>query len=578
MKHNYRYLNYVGDREFENRFATEEEMKSKLTKVDISDPNASVKSAGLPLISDTKTIYCDTEDYHSLILGSTGSMKSRTLIFPTIFSLGLAGESMLVADPKGELYARTSGFLKEKGYELNVINLRDMANSDCWNPLEEAYVQFHNGEEEAGLNLAHEFVNAITSRLQDAKSPSWSIAARQLLDGLVELMIRGAKDPSECNPGSLSTLLDRVKLADKSPTGSSSSWFDDDDEDVRTLLQFVNDLPEGCSLKNNLFSAVNMTKSATTTLAGVLDVAYGSVTAFTSSRSLMALTSHTSFDIHAIGRGGKPHAVFMIVPDEDSTYNFIVTSFIKQVYTAMVKEAFRQGGTLPRRLNFVLDEFANLPFIADMPSMITAARSRNMRFFLVVQSDNQLHATYKDDAETIKTNCLNWVYLSTKEDQLIQQVQRMVGVRGNGSNEPLITYQQLSSMRKVVGAKGGAEALILMHRSRPYVSFMPDISRYTQFLTKEAVPFPKMDGEYHFFDLTERVLKMDKDLANKVFGGLKAFKEPEPEEDIEIEDPDSDVEEPEEPKKPEGKGGKGDKDPFADLLKKLDEIADPDDD
>lgn len=574
MKHNYRYLNYVGDREFENRFATKEEMEEQLTKVDISDPNATVPAAGMPLVSDTKTIYCDTQDYHSLILGSTGSMKSRTLMFPTIFSLGLARESMLIADPKGELYAGTSGFLKEKGYKINVINLRDMSKSDCWNPLEEAYLLFHSGEEEAGINLAHEFVNAISSRLSDAKSPSWAIAARQLLDGLVELMIRGAKDPSECNPGSLSTLLDRVKLADKSPSGGSS-WFDDDDDDVRTLLEFVNALPEGCSIKNNLFSAVNMTKTATTTLAGVLDVAYGAVTAFTSSRSLLALTSHTSFNIHEIGQGKEPHVVYLIVPDEDSTYNFIVTSFVKQVYATMVKEAFKFGGALPRRLNFLLDEFANLPYISDMPSMITAARSRNMRFFLVVQSDNQLKATYKDDAETIKTNCLNWVYLSTKEDQLIQQIQRMVGTRGNGSSEYLISYQELSSMRKVVGEKGGAEALILMHRSRPYVSFMPDISRYTQFEMKKPAKLPVMDGEFHIFDLTKRVLSMPEEKANVIFGGLKA---------VEVEDePESDVEEPEapttqdpEPKVPEGKKNSGEA--FAELLKKLDAITDDDDD
>ena len=565
MKNNYRYLNYVGDSSFENRFATKDEMASMLTKLDISDPNVELSAAGLPLLSDTKTIYADTQDYHSLILGSTGSMKTRTLILPTIFSLAMAGENIVVSDPKGELYEHTSRFLKDRGYDINVLNLRDMEHSDCWNPLAEAYALFHKGEEELGLNLAHEFINAVTARVQDSKSPSWALSARQLLGGLCELMIRGAKDESECNPGSLSILLDRTKVANEEPEGHSKPWSfgeDDDEPSVRSFLEFVNALPEGCSLKNGLFSAVNMTRSATVTLAGILDNAYAAVSAFTSSRLLMRLTSRTSFDIHDLAAAERKHAIFLIVPDEDTTFHFVVSSFIKQLYTTMIKESYLRGGSLPRRLNFILDEFANLPKIADMPSMITAARSRNMRFFLVVQSDSQLHATYKEDAETIKTNCLNWVYLSTKEDQLIQQIMRMVGVRGNGSDQPLITYQELSSMRKVIGEKGGVDALVLMNRARPYVSFMPDISRYRQFETGNPVELPHMDGEYKSFDLVKDALSLPEEEANRIYGGISLPKaEP--------------TNEPEAQEKPEAsEANEKAKNPYEDLLKKLDEIDD----
>lgn len=535
MKHNYRYLNYVGDSAFDNRFATLDEMKAMLTRVDISDAEGEdVPTGGMPFISDTQTIYGDTQDYHTLVLGSTGSMKSRTLILPTIYTLALAGENLVVADPKGELYDFTSGYLKKRGYEINVLNLRDMKHSDCWNPLGEAWTLFHNGEEEAGLNLAYELINSLTSRVADSKSPSWSIAAKQLLNGLVEMMIRGAQSIEECNAGSLSTLLDRVKIADQ-----TVGYYPPEDDDERTFLEFVNMLPEGCSLKNNLFSAVNMCRTATVTLAGILDVAYAAVSAFTTSRALMALTSHNTFDVHRLARKDEKHAIFLIVPDEDTTYHFIATSFVKQIYNAMIKESFKlPGGAIPRRLNFVLDEFANLPKIPDMPSMITAARSRNMRFFLVVQSNNQLKATYKEDAETIKTNCLNWVYLATKEDELILQLQRMLGNRGNGSNEPLMSYQELSSLRKVVGKKGGAEALVLMHRCRPFVSFMPDVSRYEQFRRYDALPFRDTDGKTIFFDLNRRVLILDKDKALEVYAGIgQEPKKEEPKEEEKKEEP-----------------------------------------
>ncbi|MBR1847222.1 MAG: type IV secretory system conjugative DNA transfer family protein [Bacilli bacterium] len=534
MKYNYRFLNYVGDTAFENRFATPDEMKAMLTRVDISDADgADVPTGGMPFISDTKTIYGDTQDYHTLILGSTGSMKSRTLILPTIYTLALAGENLIIADPKGELYDFTSGFLAKRGYTVNVLNLRDMKRSDCWNPLGEAWTLFHNGEEEAGLNLAYELINSLTDRIADSKSPSWGIAAKQLLNGLVELMIRGAQSISECNVGSLSTMLDRVKVADQ-----SIGYYDPDLDEEITFLEFVNRLPEGCSLKNNLFSAVNMCRTATTTLAGVLDCAYGAVSAFTTSRALMAVTSHNTFDVHELARPDQKHAIFLIVPDEDTTYHFIATSFVKQIYNTMIKESFKlPGGAIPRRLNFILDEFANLPKIPDMPSMITAARSRNMRFFLVVQSNNQLRATYKEDAETIKTNCLNWVYLATKEDELIQQIQRMLGVRGNGSNEPLMSYQELSSLRKVIGKKGGAEALILMHRCRPFVSFMPDISRYEQFGRFPAIEMPVTDGQFQFFDLNKRCLSNEWNDILRIYVGIVEENNEEPEEDAEEEKP-----------------------------------------
>ena len=572
MKHNYRFLNYVGDSAFENRFATADEMKFALSRINISDAEGpDIPTGGMPFLSDTKIIYGDTQDYHTLVLGSTGSMKSRTLILPTIFTLGLAGENMVIADPKGELYAFTAGYLAKRGYIINVVNLRDMKHSDCWNPLGEAWTLFHEGKEEEGLNLAFELINSLTSRVSDTKSPSWAIAAKQLLNGLVEVMIRGARSVEECNAGSLSTLLDRVKIADQDPSRS----FDDDG---RSFLEFVNALPEGCSVKNNLFSAVNMTRTATTTLAGVLDVAYGAVSPFTTSSSLMALTSHNTFDIHHLARADEKHVIFLIVPDEDTTYHFIATSFIKQLYNAMIKEAFKiPNGMLPRRLNYILDEFANLPKIPDMPSMITAARSRNMRFFLVVQSNNQLRSTYRDDAETIKTNCLNWVYLPTKEDELIQQVQRLVGVRGNGSNEPLMSYRELGAMRKVIGPLGGAEALILMHRARPYLSFMPDISRYTQFLNYKAPEIRDADGKFVFFDLNKRCLFIDEDEANRIYGGISRMAQPPKDDDDEPEDEkkeewdDWDAEPKEEPKAKKPSGGSLDE-----LLKKLQ--GDDDDD
>jgi type IV secretion system protein VirD4 len=126
--------------------------------------------------------------------------------------------------------------------------------------------------------------------------------------------------------------------------------------------------------------------------------------------------------------GRKKTALYIVVPDERSTYHFIVTSFVKQCYELLITEAQKEiNKSLPVRVNFVLDEFSNTPAISDMPAMITAARSRNIRFYLVVQSMHQLVKRYGLDSETIKGNCENWVFLASKELNLLEELSKMCG-------------------------------------------------------------------------------------------------------------------------------------------------------
>ena len=102
------YYDYVGDPSFISRFESEGEMESKLSYIDLLKAPNEPNQGGMPLISDTENAYVDKEDYHTLILGSTGSKKTRLFVLPTIFTLGLAGEDMVIADPKGELYDSAS--------------------------------------------------------------------------------------------------------------------------------------------------------------------------------------------------------------------------------------------------------------------------------------------------------------------------------------------------------------------------------------------------------------------------------------------------------------------------------------
>jgi len=201
------------------------------------------------------------------------------------------------------------------------------------------------------------------------------------------------------------------------------------------------------------------------------------------------MLSGNTIDIKSFGR--KKTAVYIIVPDEKTTYHFLVTMFVKQVYEILIADAQNHPGrTLPVRVNFVLDEFCNLPTIPDMPSMISASRSRNMRYFLVAQSLHQLKSRYKEDADTIKGNCENWVFLTSKELALLQEVSALCGnVNSSESNSrSLISVSELQRLSKEKG-----EALIMHARQYPVISEIADIDQYEMFKGYPEVSLKKFE-------------------------------------------------------------------------------------
>jgi hypothetical protein len=170
----------------------------------------------------------------------------------------------------------------------------------------------------------------------------------------------------------------------------------------------------------------------------------------------------------------------------------LVTTFIKQAYEILISEAQKEKNRqLPIRVNFVLDEFCNIPKIPDMPSMISAARSRNMRFYLVAQSLHQLRGRYGEDADTIKGNCDNWVFLTSKELALLNEISELCGnvVNGDGQTRRLISVSELQRLNKEKG-----EVLIMHARQYPVITEMADISMYKMYGRHESVGFVEQTG------------------------------------------------------------------------------------
>jgi type IV secretion system protein VirD4 len=162
------------------------------------------------------------------------------------------------------------------------------------------------------------------------------------------------------------------------------------------------------------------------------------------------------------------------MPDEKTVYHQIIAIFIKQMYELLIDNAYKKTREyrFPTRINFLLDEFTSLPQMTDMPQMITASRSRNIRFMLVIQSKYQLKQRYKEEAETIMSNCSNWLFLTSRETELLREISELSGVTGS-NREPLISVSRLQHLDKETG-----ECLIFSGRKNPYFSHLPDIEEY----------------------------------------------------------------------------------------------------
>lgn len=167
----------------------------------------------------------------------------------------------------------------------------------------------------------------------------------------------------------------------------------------------------------------------------------------------------------------------MIMPDEKTSYHKLVSVFVKQSYEYFIylaqKNLYEEEirvGHLPIRINYILDEFSSLPTIADFPAMITAARSRNIRFVLFIQSKHQLKQRYGEETDTIVTNCVNWVFLTTRELSLLEEISKLCGTK---EQNPILSVSQLQRLSKEEG-----EALLLIGRNKPYIAKLPDIDVY----------------------------------------------------------------------------------------------------
>ena len=435
-----------------SRWMKEDEMKKAYDVKEITLNADTYEHAGIPIILKEDKAWVDDGENHSLIIGASGSGKTWTIIDPLVKILGKAGESMIVTDPKGEIYEHNANMLREKGYNVIIVNFRDPEHGSAWNPLTLPYRYWKQGKEDKAMELLEDLATNILVDSTNNNDPFWQKTAADYFTGLALGLFEDAKSEDEINLNSINAM---------STFGEERCGASKYDKEYFKLKG---------ELSSAYISAAATITAPADTKGGITSTFRQKIRIFSSRQKLAEMLSYTDFDVTRIGK--EKTAVFLKIHDEKTTYHALATIFVKQVYECLIDEAQKEENLkLKIRTNFILDEFANMPALKDVESMITASRSRNMRFNFVIQNFSQLNKVYgKDVAETIKGNCGNMFYLITTEYAALEEISKLLGdAKPKEAKEgkptppirPLVTVSDLQQMKKF-------EMIIKRFRNMPF--------------------------------------------------------------------------------------------------------------
>ncbi len=430
------------------KFILQEELKDKLTEIDLEKEG--YISGGVPLVVQGGKAYVDASDSHTIIFGATGSKKTRLLGMPTVEILSGAGESFIITDPKGEIYDKTVQNVRQRGYQVFCINLREFKKGSTWNPLSLPFDLYRNDERSKAVEMVSELAGMIIGN--DLDDPFWSNAATDVLTGFMLILLDKASR-EECNIKSMIALW--MKYLDSR-------------EETRKL---INKAFSGSLIRRKLGTLYS---SSEKTVGSIESVVSTGINRLAANEEFVELLSQDGLEFGAVTN--EKTAIYIIVPDENTFTHFAASIFLGQLYEVLIKEAQRQPEhKLAARMNFIVDEFANIPKINNMQSMITASRSRNIRFCLIIQSKMQLVDKYQDAASVICDNCSNWIYLYSKDYELLSEISKLCGnvIYDNHLVMPLISEFELQHLNKEEG-----EALVLSGRNYPCIVNLADIDEY----------------------------------------------------------------------------------------------------
>lgn len=328
---------------------------------------------------------------NTVVVGGSGAGKTRFYAKPNLCQ---ANTSFVVLDPKGELIRDTGYLLKQKGYEVRVLDLLNMERSHCYNPF--VYLRDDNDVQRLVTNL----FKSTTPKGSQSNDPFWDTAASMLLLALI-FYLKYEAPPSEQN---FPMVMEMLRAADVR-------------EDCDEYTSPLDELFERLEMRNPDHIAVKYYKDyhsgSAKTLKSIQITLAARLEKFNLS-SLAGLTATDELDLPSLGE--KKVALFALIPDNDTSFNFLVSILYTQLFQQLFYLAdHKYGGSLPVPVHFLMDEFSNVSLPEDFSKILAVMRSRQVFVSIILQNISALKALFEKEWESILGNCDEFLYLGGNE-------------------------------------------------------------------------------------------------------------------------------------------------------------------
>ena len=337
-----------------------------------------------------------------LVIGGSGAAKTRSFVLPNILT---ANTNYVITDPKSEVLLATGGYLKEQGYDVRVLNLVNLEQSDGYNPFR--YLR----DEKDVLKLVNNLIQSTTPKGSHESDPFWTKAETALLQAIILMLFQEAPE-YEQNFSMVMRVLEYAEVREEdeghvSPLDLLFESIERRKPDSVAVRQYkVFKLAAGKTAKSILVSTA--VRLAPFNLP-----------------QIQALTDHDDMDLYTLCE--KKVALYAVIPDNDNTFNFLVSLLYAQAFQALYYSADQiHHGPLPRHVRFVLDEFAAMP-LPGFTRELATMRSRSIAASVIIQNMAQIKELYKDSWETIPGNCDTILYLGGNESSTHKYVSEMLG-------------------------------------------------------------------------------------------------------------------------------------------------------
>ena len=440
---------------------------------------------------------------NSLVCGGSGAGKTRFYCKPNLMQ---ANTSFVVLDPKGEIVRDVGKLLEAKGYEIKVLDLISMEKSHCYNPF--VYLRNDNDIQRLVTNL----FKSTTPKGSQSNDPFWDTAASMLLLALVFYLHYEAPE-DEQNFAMVMEMLRAGAIEDEEEPRPSPL------DNLFSELEYEN--PDHIALKyyHSYHSGSAKTlKSIQITLAARLEKF--------NLESLAALTTADELELETLGE--KKTALFALIPDNDTSFNFLVSILYTQLFQQLFYSADHiHGGSLPIPVHFLMDEFANVSLPDDFDKILSVMRSRSVSVSIILQNLAQLKALFEKQWESIVGNCDEFLYLGGNEQSTHKYVSELLGKatidtntygKSSGRSGNYSTNYQISGRELLtpdeVRLLDNQYAILFIRGERPVLDFKYDILKHPNVvLTADGKAGVYRHGEVKSDVATIELFSFDKNKA-----------------------------------------------------------------